>query len=66
MTTASTPVVMIESEFVRQIHALTALRWGYKRIARELGISKTTVKRYQVGGADAEVQRREKSGGLDD
>lgn len=66
VTTGSTPVVMVEPEIVRQIHALTALRWGYKRIARELGISKTTVKRYQVGGADAEVQRRRKSGGLDD
>ncbi|HEY0250469.1 MAG TPA: IS21 family transposase, partial [Kofleriaceae bacterium] len=63
---ASTPVVMVESEIVRQIHALTALRWGYKRIARELGVSKTTVKRYQVGGTDAEVQRRQKHGGLDD
>lgn len=66
VTTASTPVVMVEPEIVRQIHALTALRWGYKRIARELGISKTTVKRYRIGGTDAEVQRREKRGGLDD
>jgi transposase len=66
VTTASTPVVMVEPEIVRQIQALTALRWGYKRIAGELGVSKTTVKRYQSGGADAEVQRRKKRGGLDD
>ncbi len=65
-TTPGTPVVMVEPEVVRQIHALTALRWGSKRIARELGIARGTVKRYQAGGADAEVQRRPQRRGLDE
>ncbi len=66
VVTTGTPVVMVEPEIVRQIHALTALRWGAKRIAQALGIAKGTVKRYRVGGADAEVQRRPTRRGLDE
>lgn len=66
VATAGTPVVMVEPEIVRQIHALTALRWGSKRIAHALGIAKGTVKRYRAGGPDAEVQRRPTRRGLDE
>jgi transposase len=65
-TTPGTPVVMVESEVVRQIHALATMGWGSKRIARELGIARATVKRYRAGGAEAEVQRRPQRRGLDD
>jgi transposase len=65
-TAPGTPVVMVEAEVVRQIHALAELGWGSKRIGRELGIARGTVKRYRVGGADAEVQQRPQRRGLDD
>lgn len=51
-------VEMVEPEIVRQIRALSAMRWGTRRIAGELGISRGTVKRYLSGGAAAEVQTR--------
>jgi transposase len=63
---ASTQTVMIEPELVRQIRALEAMRWGSKRIARELGVALMTVKRYRRGGADAELQRRPTRRDLDD
>ena len=37
---------MLTPETVDQIQALFSKGWGKKRIARELGISRTTVKRY--------------------
>lgn len=40
------------------IGILSAFRWGAKRIARELGISRNTVKRYVRGGATADKQVR--------
>src|SRR5262245_22846326 len=49
---------MVTPDVVRQIHTLAALRWGAKRIARELGLSKNTVKRYLRAGAAAETQVR--------
>jgi FixJ family two-component response regulator len=55
---AGTQAAMFEPELVRQIHALVAMRWGSKRIARELGVALMTVKRYRRGGAEAEVQHR--------
>lgn len=37
---------MVDPEIVRQIRTLKALKWGSKRIAKELGIARNTVKRY--------------------
>jgi response regulator of citrate/malate metabolism len=37
---------MIDPEIIRQIRTLSALNWGAKRIARELGIARNTVRRY--------------------
>ena len=37
---------MVDPEVIRQIRTLKALKWGSKRIARELGIARNTVKRY--------------------
>jgi transposase len=51
-------VPMLEPEVVKQIRALTALGWGKKRIARELGIARNSVRRYQREGEAAETQTR--------
>jgi transposase len=51
-------VEMVDPEIVRQIRAFASLKWGTRRIARELGIARKTVKRYVRGGALAEVQTR--------
>jgi len=48
---------MVEPEVVRQIRALAGQGWGSRRISRELGISRTTVRRY-LQGALAGVQVR--------
>lgn len=61
-----TQAAMIEPELVRQIRALEAMRWGSKRIARELGVALMTVKRYRRGGAEAEAQHRPTRRALDD
>lgn len=58
LPTMASEVVMVTPEVVRQIRTLSQLSWGAKRIARELGISKNTVKRYVRGGPMAEVQIR--------
>lgn len=52
-------VPMVEAEAVRQMRALAGRGWGAKRIARELGVARNTVRRYLRGGAAAEVQVRE-------
>jgi len=57
---------MIEPEVVRQVRVLSARGWGAKRIAGELGIARNTVRRYQRGGLDAEVQARPGARRLDD
>jgi len=44
---------MIEPELVRQIRELAARGWGSKRVARELGVARNTVRRYVRTGADA-------------
>lgn len=49
---------MLEPEIVKQIRALTALGWGKKRIARELGIARNSVRRYVREGEAAETQTR--------
>ena len=48
-------VPMVAAEVVRQMGRLAELGWGAKRIARELGVARNTVKRY-LRGALAEVQ----------
>jgi hypothetical protein len=39
-------VPMVEQEVVRQMRVLEEAGWGAKRIARELGIARNTVRRY--------------------
>lgn len=55
---AAIRVPMVDPEIVRQIRALHALGWGAKRIARELGIARNSVRRYIRLGEVAEVQTR--------
>jgi transposase len=43
---------------VKQIRALAALGWGKKRLARELGVARNSVRRYLREGAAAETQTR--------
>jgi transposase len=51
-------VPMLESEAVAKIRGLQAAGWGSKRIARELGMRRNTVRRYLRGGEGAQVQVR--------
>jgi transposase len=51
-------VPMVDPEVVRHLRALRALGWGSKRIARELGIARNSVRRYLREGAAAETQTR--------
>lgn len=51
-------VPMLEPEVVKQLRALAALGWGKKRIARELGIARNSVRRYLREGEAAETQTR--------
>jgi transposase len=64
--TATLTVPMLDPEVVMQLRALHALRWGTKRIARELGIGRGTVRRYLRGGSAAEIQTRPGAWTLDD
>jgi transposase len=51
-------VPMVEAEAVREMRELAGRGWGAKRIARELGLARNTVRRYLRGGPGAEVQER--------
>jgi len=51
-------VPMVEQEVVRQMRLLDEAGWGAKRIARELGLARNTVRRYLRRGEAAEVQIR--------
>jgi len=51
-------VPMVDPEIVKQIRALAALGWGKKRIARELGVARNSVRRYLREGTAAETQTR--------
>lgn len=62
----STEVEMVDPEELRQMRELGARGWGFKSIARELGISKNTVRRYLRGGAEAGKQVRPSARCLDD
>src|SRR5687767_350042 len=56
--TATLTVPMVDPEIVKQLRALKALGWGTKRLARELGIARNSVRRYLRGGDAAETQTR--------
>jgi transposase len=59
-------VQMVEPDLVRQIRSLAGQGWGSKRIARELELSRNTVRRYLRGGDAAAIQRRPKAWRLDE
>lgn len=49
---------MLEPEVVRQVRQLAGHGWGSRRISRELGVARNTIKRYLRGGEAAERQER--------
>jgi transposase len=59
-------VAVIEPDVVKQMRQLAALKWGAKAIARELGISRNTVRRYLRLGSAAEMQERPQARCLDE
>jgi transposase len=59
-------VLMVEQEVVRQMRSLAEAGWGAKRIARELGVARNTVRRYLRGGEAAEEQVRPMARRLDE
>lgn len=61
----SVQVQMLDPEIVKQVRALKALHWGSRRIARELGIARNSVKRYLRDGAATETQVRPNARALD-
>jgi transposase len=65
-TPAGTEVPMIDAEEVRQIRELARRKWGAKRIARELGIARNTVRRYLRGGEAATRSWRPGAQALDE
>jgi transposase len=65
VTPSATEVSMVEPELVRQVRALGEQGWGSKRIGRELGIARNTVRRYLRGREEAERQCRPRSWKLD-
>ena len=50
-------VCVLGLDIVQDIENLRRLRWGSKRIARELGVARNTVQRY-LRDPDARVQKR--------
>jgi transposase len=52
----TTAVEMVEPEELRRLRELRRQGWGTKRIARELGIARNTVRRYLRDGDAAEQQ----------
>jgi transposase len=61
----TTEVPMVEAEAVRQMRDLATKGWGAKRIARELGVARNTVRRY-LRGAVADLQRHPSQQRLDE
>jgi hypothetical protein len=60
-------IPMVDPKIVKQLRALHALGWGSKRIAKELGIARNSVRRrYLRQGDAAETQTRPKARTLDD
>lgn len=58
-------VPMVEQEVVQRMRVLREVGWGAKRIARELGIARNTVRRYLRHGEAAEHQERPEARRLD-
>lgn len=58
VTPSVAEVSMVEPELVRQARSLCGRGWSIRRVARELGLARNTVRRYLRGGEAAEVQRR--------
>lgn len=56
--TGATVVPMLEPEVVVRIRLLQQLGWGTKRIAREVGAARNSVRRYLREGTAAERQER--------
>ena len=54
-------VPMLDPEVVERIRLLRQLGWGTKRIAREVGAARNSVRRYLREGAAAEKQTRPKA-----
>ncbi len=54
-------VPMVEQEVVRRIRVLAEAGWGHKRIAREVGVARNTVRRYLRAGSEADKQVRPKA-----
>jgi len=52
---------MVEQEVVRQVHVLAEAGWGARRIAREVGVARNTVRRYLRAGSAADTQVRPKA-----
>jgi transposase len=52
---------MVEQEVVRRMRALAEAGWGHKRIAREVGVARNTVRRYLRAGRGADTQMRKTS-----
>jgi transposase len=57
---------MVEPEVVRQMRRLAEAGWGAKRIAKELGLARNTVRRYLRGGVETERQVRPRARRMDD
>lgn len=57
---------MIDASEVQQLRSLAAMGWGAKRIAKELGVARNTVRRYLRGGDDALTQERPTARRLDE
>src|SRR5258706_2514463 len=57
---------MEQPEIVTRIRGLGAMGWGARRIAREVGVARNTVRRYLRGGSGAEVQIRPLARRLDE
>lgn len=66
VTPSAPEVPMVEPELVRQARSLRGQGWKIRRIARELRLSRNTVRRYLRGGEAAEVQRRPGARRLDE
>src|SRR5436305_12364192 len=60
----ATEVPMLEPEIVRQMRGLAAMKWGCKRIAATLGVSRGAARRY-LRGATPGAQQRPRARRLD-
>jgi len=58
MAASGDAVPMVEAETVQALRVLAGRGWGARAIARELGVSRNTVRRYLRGGESAERQER--------